>query len=312
MTLEITVENDYDERIESPEEHNGVTASKAQSEDGSASKKGATRRAVGLTLLTIGLAFLLFLFYLFGFTTLQQQRQQRQLLNVFTTPAGAVPLSGAIPSVGKPVAVLSIPALGIDQVVVQGTSPEELTAGPGTIPQTARIGTKGNAVIAGRRYTSGAPFAHLDRLAVGDRIKVTSGLGVFHYRVVRPARLASTGGASPASPTKAARLTLITSSSMTGRDQLYVVARLTSPPAAAARPKTPPSATELGIAGQSGQMLPTVLWGAILVVALALSIVIYQRARRYVLVIYVLSTPTILAIALMFYSHLYQLMPSTV
>ena len=310
MTLELAVEDD-EERAVVTDDLEDEESLDALSDERRA-KRAATRRAVGLTLLTIGMAFLLFLFYLFGFTSLQQQRKQRQLLNVFTTPAGAVPLSGAIPGSGKPVAVLTVPALGIDQVVVQGTSPQDLTSGPGTMPQTARLGTKGNAVIAGRRYTSGAPFAHINQLVVGDRIKVISGLGVFHYRVIRPAQLASTGGTSPASPTKAARLTLITSSSMTGGDQLYVVAKLTSSPAAAARPKTPPSSTELGISGDSSQMPPTILWGAILVAALGACVVIYQRAKRYVLVIYVLSTPTILAIALMFYSHLYQLMPSTV
>ena len=311
MTLDLAVEDEKSTKVvqTEPAVEEGEDGLRAEEHRAS---RSATRRAVGLTLLTIGMAFLLFLFYLFGFTSLQQQRKQRQLLNVFTTPAGAVPLSGAIPGSGKPVAVLTIPVLGMDQVVVQGTSPEELTAGPGTMPQTARLGTKGNAVIAGRRYTSGAPFAHINQLVAGDRIKVISGLGVFRYKVIRPAQLASTGGTSPASPTKVARLTLITSSSMTGGDQLYVVAKLVSSPAAAARPKTPPSSTELGISGDSSQMLPTILWGALLIAALAGSVVVYQRARRYVLVIYILSTPTILAIALMFYSHLYQLMPSTV
>jgi sortase A len=278
---------------------------------GVAPSKAATRRAVGLTLVTLGLAFLLFVAYLFGFTSLQQQRRQRQLLNVFTTPAGAVPLSGAIPSQGKPVAVLEIPALHLDQVVVQGTTPQDTAAGPGVMPQTARLGTKGNAVIAGRRFTAGAPFAHLASLRPGDPIKVVSGLGVFHYRVVDAARIATTGGRSPASPTKAARLTLLTSSSMTGGDQLYVVAALTSAPAAARRPTSPPSTTELGIAGQPDQLLPTILWGIILIAALGASIAVYQRARRYVLVVYVLSTPIVLAVALLFYSHLYQLLPST-
>ena len=294
VTIDLAVEDD--EELEAVSDDREGDDSHDPLSDERRASRATTRRAIGLTLLTIGMAFLLFLFYLFG----------------FTTPAGAVPLSGAIPGSGKPVAVLTVPALGIDQVVVQGTSPQDLTSGPGTMPQTARLGTKGNAVIAGRRYTSGAPVAHINQLVVGDRIKVISGLGVFRYKVIRPAQLASTGGTSPASPTKAARLTLITSSSMTGGDQLYVVAKLMSSPAAAARPKTPPSSTELGISGDSNQMLPTILWGALLVAALAGSVVVYQRARRYVLVIYILSTPTILAIALMFYSHLYQLMPSTV
>ena len=136
-------------------------ATPSDAADGTDEEKGTDdlRRTIGLTLLTLGLCLLLFLAYLFSFTTLQQERKQRQMLNVFTTTAGAVTLSGAIPSEGNPLAVLTIPALHLEQVVVQGTSPTDLAAGPGAMPHTALLGTKGNAVIAGRRYTSGSPFA---------------------------------------------------------------------------------------------------------------------------------------------------------
>jgi LPXTG-site transpeptidase (sortase) family protein len=271
-----------------------------------------TRRTVGLTLITIGLAFVLFLAYLFVFTDLQQQRKQRQLLNVFTTRQGAVVLSGALPHQGDPVAILTVPAIHLDQVVVQGTSPIDLEAGPGAMPQTARLGTKGNAVIAGRRYSAGAPFGHLTSLRVGNKIRVVNGLGAFTYVVTETAHVARPGSLDPVSPTKAARLTLVTSSSMTGSGRTYVVAKLVSSPAAAKRPKTPPTATELGITGQSSAVLATVLWGIILAMVLGASIVAYQRAGRRVLMIYALSTPIVLATALMFYSHLYLLLPSTI
>ena len=309
------------------------------------------RVSIGLTLITLGLALLLFLAYLFSFTALQADRKQRQLLNVFTTPAGAVPLSGALPKSGAPVAVLTIPSIGLDQVVVQGTSPVDLTGGPGAMPQTARLGTKGNAVIAGRRFTAGAPFAdltllrvgdkvmvesleqfrqfagqrtekyqreHIQRrhilslLRVGDKVKVITGLGVFKYRVTTPAAQVKPGQTDPVSPTKRAQLTLLTASTLTGGGRTFVVAKLISDPAAAKRPVHPPTAADLGVAGQSGAQASALLWGLLLLAALIGSIVAYQRARGRLVVVYVLTTPIVLAVALMFYSQLYKLLPSMI
>ena len=270
------------------------------------------RVSIGLTLITLGLALLLFLAYLFSFTALQADRKQRQLLNVFTTPAGAVPLSGALPKSGAPVAVLTIPSIGLDQVVVQGTSPVDLTGGPGAMPQTARLGTKGNAVIAGRRFTAGAPFADLTLLRVGDKVKVITGLGVFKYRVTTPAAQVKPGQTDPVSPTKRAQLTLLTASTLTGGGRTFVVAKLISDPAAAKRPVHPPTAADLGVAGQSGAQASALLWGLLLLAALIGSIVAYQRARGRLVVVYVLTTPIVLAVALMFYSQLYKLLPSMI
>jgi hypothetical protein len=99
---------------------------------------------------------------------------------------------------------------------------------------------------------------------------------------------------------------------MTGGGRTYVVAKLVSSPAAAKRPKTPPTPTELGITGQRSAVLATVLWGLVLAIVLGASVVAYQRARRRILMVYALSTPIVLATALMFYSHLYLLLPSTI
>ena len=270
------------------------------------------RLTIGLTLITLGLALVLFLAYLFAFTSLQAQRKQRQLLNVFTTPAGAVALSGALPKAGAPTAILTIPAIGLDQVVVQGTSPVDLAGGPGAMPQTARLGTKGNAVIAGRRFTAGAPFARLDELKRGDKIKVVTGLGSFKYRLIHPAAEVAVGDEDPASPTRRSQLTLLTSSSMTGGGRTFVVAKLMSSPASAARPVHPPTAAELGVAGQAGAQASAIVWGILLIMSLVASIIAYQRSRGKVLMVYVLTTPIVLAIALMFYSQLYKLLPSMI
>ncbi len=275
-------------------------------------RRGEIRRTVGLTFLTIGLCLILFVVYVFGFTSLQQQRKQRQLLNVYTSTAGAALYTGSTPHDGLPVGVLHIPALNLDQVVVQGTSPSDLAAGPGAMPNTSVLGTKGNAVIAGRSYTASAPFGQLRQLKASDQINVVTALGSFKYRVVGSAKVAVPGQVNPASPTKVAELTLLTSQSLTGGGTLYVKALLVSAPAAASRAKVPPTTTQLGVAGDPSATIPAIIWGALLVLVLAASIIAYRQSGRRIVVVYLLSTPIVLAVALMFYSQLYQLMPSTI
>ena len=66
------------------------------------------------------------------------------------------------------------------------------------------------------------------------------------------------------------------------------------------------------MAGQSGAQVSALIWGLLLVLSLAGSIVAYQRARGRLVVVYVLTTPIVLAVALMFYSQLYKLLPSMI
>ena len=54
--------------------------------------------------------------------------------------------------------MLDIPAIGIaNMVVVEGTSPENLTLGPGHLRDTPLPGQAGISVVFGRRATFGAP-----------------------------------------------------------------------------------------------------------------------------------------------------------
>ena len=81
-------------------------------------------------------------------------------------------------SPGTPVAALSIPRLGLDQaVVVEGTSAQDLTLGPGHRRDTVLPGQTGVSVIYGRRVSFGGPFEHLMQLQVGDVITTTTGQG---------------------------------------------------------------------------------------------------------------------------------------
>ena len=80
---------------------------------------------------------------------------------------------------------LRIPAIGLDKVVVEGTTEEDLTKGPGAYPETNLPGTGQPVAIAGHRTTYGAPFLDIDQLAGGDEIIMELPYGTFTYTVTR-------------------------------------------------------------------------------------------------------------------------------
>jgi len=68
---------------------------------------------------------------------------------------------------GSPVARLVIPALGLDEVVVESVDEAALRAGPGHMTGSALPGEKGNSVLSAHRDRH---FRSLGSLAVGDTI----------------------------------------------------------------------------------------------------------------------------------------------
>jgi sortase A len=84
---------------------------------------------------------------------------------------------------GEPLTRIVMPAIDVDTVVVEGTSPAALRAGAGHYPDTPLPGEPGNVAIAGHRTTYGRPFNELDRLAPGDEIHLITPLEVHTYRV---------------------------------------------------------------------------------------------------------------------------------
>ncbi len=108
-----------------------------------------------------------------------------------TSPAtSAVPTTAAPPLTapapppqGDPVARLEIPRIGVNDIVVEGVSVEDLRRGPGRYPGTALPGERGNIAIAGHRTTYGAPFEDINELRPGDEIVLTSVTGRYVYRV---------------------------------------------------------------------------------------------------------------------------------
>ncbi|CAN5743391.1 hypothetical protein BH23ACT12_BH23ACT12_17740 [soil metagenome] len=131
------------------------------------------------------------------------------------------------PAAGSPVAVLRIPSIDVDKVVVRGTGGAELRRGPGYYPGTLQPGRGGTFGVAGYRATYGAPFLKLDRLKSKDLIYVTTTDGRFVYQVTGR----STGGpgqnSSLASEGEERLVLTTTATSLRDGKRLVVTATLT-------------------------------------------------------------------------------------
>ncbi len=119
-----------------------------------------------------------------------QQRLTEELAAVEPTSVAAWEATAAAAPAGEALTRIAIPALDLDTVVVEGTSPAALRAGAGHYAGTPLPGQGGNVAIAGHRTTYGRPFHRLDELAIGDEIRLSTPVGVHIYRVVAPSGLA--------------------------------------------------------------------------------------------------------------------------
>ena len=86
---------------------------------------------------------------------------------------------------GDAVAKLEIPRLGLDVVLVNGTSSGDLRRGPGRHLETFMPGERQLVYVAGHRTTYGAPFSSIDRLRAGDEISVDLPYASIRYEVTR-------------------------------------------------------------------------------------------------------------------------------
>jgi sortase A len=134
--------------------------------------------------------------------------QLRRELALGVAPTGQVTSKGRLVRSGAPMALLTIRAIGLRQVVLDGTSPEVLMDGPGLLRDTVLPGQAGTSVIFGRKTAYGGPFGGLHRLQVGDKITVTTGSGTSTFSVID---LRRAGDPIPPPVTEgSARLTLLT------------------------------------------------------------------------------------------------------
>jgi LPXTG-site transpeptidase (sortase) family protein len=258
---------------------------------------------VGLLLLAIfalGLAG-----YLFGLSGVQEARAQTILYTRLQDELAnqVAPLGPTAP--GSPVAVLDIPAIGIrDLVVVEGTSPENMTLGPGHLRDTPMPGQAGVSEIFGRRVTFGAPFARLGSLRPGDVIVTITGQGRSVYRV------AALGNSQVRiDDPEPNRLLLVTASSpYIPSYYIEIDARLVSvtrPGPAVVRVLNAP---ELALAGDDGALVLTFIWAAALAAVSALGT--YAALRWSLWAAYLAAVPLAIAVLWNLYQSLSALLPN--
>jgi len=86
---------------------------------------------------------------------------------------------------GRAFALIQIPTIGVERVVVEGVGRGDLRKGPGHVPSTVMPGQRGTFAVSGHRTTYGAPFYRLDELRKGDRILIVTQGWTFVYTVSR-------------------------------------------------------------------------------------------------------------------------------
>ena len=213
--------------------------------------------------------------------------------------AGATAPTGPIVPVGDPVALLRIPELGLEQVVVEGTASGDTLAGPGHRRDTPLPGQVGTSVVYGRATTYGGPFADLPTLRVGDRITAVVGQGKVRF-TVSGVRRAGDPLPQPVAD-GAARLTLVTAEgsgrlgAISPETVVYVDADAKKAfPAPPGRPAAVPD-PEQSMASDEGA-LPLLALCLALLLAVTLGVVA-ARQRWSTALVWVVACPLALALS---------------
>ena len=184
-------------------------------------------------------------------------------------PTGQLDVNGKVLPLGKPIALLNIPAIGVKEVVLEGTTSEVLTSGPGHRRDTVFPGQAGTSVIFGRQAGYGGPFRKIAGLKPGAVIEVVTGqsLETIRYEVTG-VRYAGDEDQISTDP-KAGRLTLVTGNGalFMPSDAVRVDAKLVSAPLPApgfAFGAKSLDDSEQAMAGDNSGVLELFLWSQLL------------------------------------------------
>jgi len=277
-----------DKATEHPER--SPAASGAPQRGRAVSTETLVRRGIGSAFLILAACLLSFVVWVAFLSQLHYARAQHNAYDALrislaqgTTPVGPTQLvnpnvenSPTVPvPLGTPLALLSIPKIRLNAVVLQGTTGSVLENGPGHLRDTQMPGQLGTSVIMGRRAAYGGPFAKLSTLNPGDTFTVVTGQTEAQFRVLDLRR-----GGDPSPPPPAigqSRLILVTADGtpFAPTGILYVDADLTSkpqpaPPMTLSVANLPASEQAMGTEPQA--WLPIVFWGQLmLLITLGLS-----------------------------------------
>ena len=129
----------------------------------------------------------------------RQWEEQQQRPFATATPNPAVVKDDGLTRV-------SIPKIGLDVIVVEGTNHRALRLGPGHLKETPAPGEAGNSVISAHRDTF---FRHIYELTNGDEIQVRRSGHTYAFQVIGK-KIVKPDDLSVVKNTPDARLTLIT------------------------------------------------------------------------------------------------------
>jgi len=285
-----------------------------------ASPASLLREMAGTALWILALCLLGFVLWFAFLSRLHYDRVQvesyanfRANLALATAPTGPTQPSNPakLLAPGTPVGVLNIPEIGLTAVIFEGTSGRVLESGPGHLRDTPLPGQPGISVIFGRRAAYGGPFSRLPWVKAGDVFTVTTGQGVASYRVIDLRR-----AGDPVPPAPAAgqgRLILVTADGppLAPFGVLHVDADLISKPSPA--PAMVVTSSEVGPSEQAlgtdpSALVPVVLWGALLLGAVALLAWARQRWGRWQT--WIVAVPVVLFLSLSISDQVACLLPN--
>ena len=268
-------------------------------------------------LLIVGGLFLGLVFNLLIFSPMRHDRDQHvayadfrnQLANAIA-PTGIMTSDGALLAQGAPVAWIDAPGLGIDEVVLNGTTSTVLMSGPGHQRDTVMPGQVGHSVVMGRAWAFGGPFKALTAAAVGTQFSVSTGQGTFGYEVTA---VRANGEDPVALQPGEGRLTLV---SATGAPYLpsglvQVDARLMSEPMSAMTPVLPSlmlAGGEAPLVGDSSAAVGLLLWSALLLGAAVTFVWLSVRWGRWQT--WIVAVPVVVALGVAVTNHIVMLLPN--
>lgn len=247
--------------------------------------------------------------------SLSHERAQEELYREFRAQlASATAPVGPVVPVGDPVALLRVPRLGLEEVVVEGTASGDTLVGPGHRRDTVLPGQVGTAVVYGRAATYGGPFRDITELVAGDRIDAIIGQGQISFRVLGVRRA---GDPLPVPAEEGvARLTLVTAEG-TGRlasispgSVVYVDAQAEK--GFAAPPGLPGGLpeTEKAMASDPAAVPLVALWLSGL---LGLTLAIVAALQRWSpVLVWVVASPLALALAWLTTDGVMRLLPNLI
>jgi sortase A len=303
---------------------------------------GPVRRTFDITgriLIALGVVVLLFTAYQIWGTSLQEEHTQSQLRTTLigetnqqeirhalaeaaaldklpTGPPVTAPTVAAPPE-GDPVGQISIPIIGVNQIVVEGTNTPDLRKGPGHYIGTPLPGEAGNVAVAGHRTTYGHPFYNLDSVAPGDPIVLTTLQGVFVYDAFR-SLVISPSNTSVLQNTPANMLTLTTCNPrFSASTRLIVEAKLVHsqlfpnsglPAAVAKERRAEPPADN---ASSGVDLTDALAWGALALGLVGLTIYLGYRYRRRRWVTWIVGCAGILVVLYLFFGAVSPLLPAS-